>query len=360
MKKYGFQAAVFAVALGAFTACSDDDNQPIEPPVSKFSNGAYVLNTGNYGQNNASIQWYNKETGEVSKDLFETANERGIGDAQDMCVYGSKIYITSSTSAKIEVVNKEDFKVIKTLPLKNAQNQPIDARYLTAAGGNVFFTAYDGTVSRLDTLSLEITKTLPVGDHPEGITNAKGKLYINVSGYGSGKTVAVVDIASFTKLKDIEVKLNPNTECITGADGNVYMVSNGNYAGSSHVPEDKWIYQTLQCIDPVTDAVKELCNATYIANKGDKMYILYAEYYLPKTHSISVYDLKKNELKPFIDIKEVPNPSFIKVDPVSGDVYIGSMVKDANNEIYIYSEKGEFKKKIEAGYYTTAVYFPAQ
>ncbi|MEG1562815.1 MAG: hypothetical protein RR365_03675 [Bacteroides sp.] len=358
MKKlYWFKTSLFAMALGTFTACNDDDNGPqVDPTEPPTSVGAYLLNTGHYKANNASIQWYDYAAGTVSGDLFQTANNRGIGDAQDLCVYGSKVYITSSTSAKLEIVRQQDFKTLKTLPLTRA-GKPVEARYLTATGGNVYFTAYDGTVSRLDTLSLTITKTLTVGDHPEGITHAGGKLYVNISGYGKGSEVAVIDLATFTKIKDLKVKLNPNTECLAAADGYVYLVSNGNYAGSSWVPEADWVYQSMQRIDPATDAVTDVCNATYIANRGDKMYILYAEYYLPKTHSISVYDLKTKTLKPFLPIEAVPNPSFIAVDPTSGDVYIGNQVKDANDEVYVFDEKGTFKQKLQAGYYTTGVRF---
>lgn len=358
MKKYLFRTALCAVALGAFTACSNDDNEP-EAPAVMTTVGAYVLNSGDWGANNGSIQWYDMETGKTGGDLFATVNGHGIGDTQDLCVYGSKLYISCSTSAKIEILDRKDNKIIKTLSLMNLIGQPITPRYMTATGGNVYFTAYDGTVSRLDTLSMAVTATLPVGEGPEGITHANGKLYINLSDYkgdGTGKKVAVVDIASFTKKKDIEVKLNPYSECITGADGYVYLVSSGNFAGPT-MPEEQRIYQTMQRIDPQTDAVKEVCRASFIANKGDKMYILYAEFNLPDTHSISVYDLKTNEWKKFIDFSAVPKPSFIDVDPVSGDVYIGNAVYGGNNEVYIFSQEGTFLRKIETGYSTIGMFF---
>ena len=74
--------------------------------------------------------------------------------------------------------------------------------------------------------------------------------------------MAVVDAKSMTKLQDITVLLNPYTQCVTGDDGYVYVVSNGNYAGSESIPESQWIYQTMQRIDPDTYAVEEICNVT--------------------------------------------------------------------------------------------------
>lgn len=355
MRKYGFKAALWVLTLGVLTACSEDENASQGPLT--FEADAYILNSGDWGANNASIQGYNRSTGEGSGDLFALNNGRGIGDAQDLCIYGSKIYVTSSTSAKVEIVNRKDFKVVKTLPLKDDAGRSVEARYLTATGGMVYFTSYDGMLSRLDTLSMTVTGRVAVGDHPEALTHANGKLYVNISGFGMGNEIAVVDIASFTKIKALKVKLNPNTVCITAADGNVYSVSDGNFAGMPNLPQEDWIYQTVQRIDPKTDGVTEVCNGTFLANKGNKMYILYAEYNLPDTHSISEYDLTTGISKPFISISSVPKPSFIDVDPLTGDVYISNTVIGANHEIYLFNAQGVFKKKIETGYYTTGLFF---
>lgn len=236
MKKYWYKTAMLVMALGVFTACSDDDGPKIpEGPIAPV-NGAYVINTGNWNENNGTIQWYDRDLKTVSADLFAAANGAGIGDAQDLCVYGTKIYITCSSSAKIEIVDRKDFKRIKTLNLTNESGQPIQPRYMTAATGNIYFTAYDGTVSQIDTTSLSITQKIEVGgSHPEALTSANGKLYINLSNYdmdGTGKYVAVVNLANFTKIKDIEVLLNPYDICTTGEDGKVYFISCGDFGGN--------------------------------------------------------------------------------------------------------------------------------
>ena len=66
----------------------------------------------------------------------------------------------------------------------------------------------------------------------------------------------MVNASSLIKEKDIKVKLNPAYQCLTGADGYVYVVSQGNYAGTDKIPEEQWIYQTLQRIDPATDKLR--------------------------------------------------------------------------------------------------------
>ena len=353
--------ALISVALGVFTACSEDDPEdgPTLPTNPTETVGAYILHTGNWGGNDASIEYLDLEKGELSGDLYQAANQEGLGDlGQDLCLYGSKLYVTVAGSSKLVIMDK-NCKAIKTLALNNAEGQPIQPRYMTATQGNVYFTAYDGTVSRLDTLTMSVTGSVPVGDHPEALTHANGKLYVNISGYGQGKRVTVIDLKSFTKSKELDVVLNPYTQCLTGADGQVYIVSNGNYAGDSKIPEDQWIYQTLQRINPQTDQVEKLCPASYIANQGNKMYVLYAEYYLPNTHKAFIYDLKTGQESPFIHIQDVNSPRSMQVDPITGDVYITNVPEYGTPaDILVYDKDGNFKNKyLTNGYETSKVVF---
>lgn len=204
-----------------------------------------------------------------------------------------------------------------------------------------------------DTTSLSITGKIEIGDHPEALTSANGKLYVNLSNYngdGTGKYVAVVDIATFKKTKNIEVLLNPYDVCTTGEDGKVYFISCGDFSGNPA--------QTLQCIDPQTDQVTEICPASKMAMKDNKIYIIYAEYYenaAPK--SISVYDMNTKQTTQFANYSDFSNPGNIVVDPATGDVIIIDQPFSVLNDIYVYGSDGVLKKKLETGYYTTNMRF---
>lgn len=347
-------AAMFLIT--AMTSCNNDEpgiDDGTEKPV--ITTGAYIINTGNWGANDGSIQWYDIDKGTASSDIYAASNGKGIGDLQDLCVYGSKLYAVSTTSSKIEILNKEG-KMIKSISLKTS-NKSQDPRFATAGDGYVFFTAYDGTVSKLDTLSQEIVSSVNVGNYPEGLSYTKGKIFVNISGYGVGNTVAVVDAKTMTKVEDITVLLNPYTQSIVGSDGFVYIVSNGNYAGKDGLDEKDYIYGTLQRINPDTYQVEELCNASYIANKGDKMYILYSEFYLPERARCFVYDIKTGKETEFVKFSDIPNPGGIAVDPETEDVYIINQINGALNDVYIYDKNGTKKSQFETGNYTTGIRF---
>ena len=107
MKKHWFYLLFTATAvITSFTSCSDNDEiQPEPNPQPTTTLGAYIINTGNWGANNGSIMWYDAVNQTVSEDLYQTSNQKVIGDLQDLCVYGSKMYAISAASAKISVLD---------------------------------------------------------------------------------------------------------------------------------------------------------------------------------------------------------------------------------------------------------------
>ena len=385
MKLNWCKLAIMALALGVFTACSEDDEPNGEGPGTETGGGddttggsgdntggepvvtlgAYVLNTGNWDGNDAGIQYLDFQTGELSEDLYAAANGEGLGDlGQDLCVYGSKIYVTVSNSSKVAIMDR-NCRLLKSISVTASDGTPINPRYMTAYEGKVYFTAYDGTVSRIDTTSMSVDGKLNLidagaqtgYDHPEAITAANGKLYVNISGYGSGKWLSVVDVASFTKLKDIEIVLNPYTQCITAEDGYVYFVSNGNYAGKPSLTPEQYVYGTMQRLDPETDQVEQVCHATYIANAGDEMYILYSEYYLPEVARAYVRDLKTGAESEFIDMADLQSANGLAVDPASGDVYVFDAPYGAASDVHVYGADGTLKRTFEAGMSTSKMVF---
>lgn len=361
MKKVFYYLA-FLPLLTGLTACeNNDDPNPDDngkPVTSKH--GAYIVNTGNWNENDGSIQWYDRNEQTVSGDIYKQQNGKGIGDLQDLCIYGSRLYAISTTSSKIEIMERNG-KIVKTISMMNDAGQPKSPRYAAAGDGYVFISAQDGTVSKLDTTNMEIVSSVQLEGHLENLSYTKGKLFVNKSDYdkdGSGNIVFVVNAETMKKIKDITVLLNPYTQNFVGDDGNIYVVSNGNFAGAEWMPdEDSWIYGTLQQINPDTYEVKNLCNATYVANKGDKMYILYSEYYLPDRAKCFVYDVKTKEEKKFVDFEDFTNLGGIIADPNSDDICIISNPYGQLSEIMVYDSDGNYKRKFEAGAYTTNIKF---
>lgn len=347
-----FNKSLAVVALGAvFTAC--EDNSDVIRKV-EVLDGVYVLNTGNWGANNGSLQMYDPATKEVSDDIFAENNQVGLGDlAQDLCVYGSKIYVTVSGSAKLEIMDKKG-KSLKTILLKNESGVPVEPRYLAAANGNIYFSAYDGNIHRLDTVALEVNAKTAVGHHPEGITVSNNKLFVNNSDYmmdGSGNSVSVINLGTFKEERKIEVVRNPYNMSKTAENGMVYIVSCGDYG--------KTIPSTLQQINPSTYEVKELGTASVFDLKGSQAYTIYADYYVTGPKEFKIFDLESGKVSnnAFVSETNFSNPQTIQVDPLNGDLYISDQPWGELGTMYRYDASFSQVDKFETGYATAGIFF---
>ena len=346
MDKRFFMLSVLYATMAAhvLTSCKGDD-EPVEEPVVP-SEYLYVLNNGRYGSNNASLTLYDVEKGSTTHRFFEAQNGRRLGDTgQDLMVYGSKLYIAMFGESTVEVTDLEakSVKQIKT------EGQP---RYLAAYGGKVYVTYFNGYVARIDTASLSVEAKTSVGRNPEQIAVANGKLYVANSGgldfnteTGYDKTVSVIDIASFTETRKIEVVANPS-EVVFDKNSHIYVVSNGNYMDIPNV---------LQKININTGDVSVVTaiQATYMTTVGTKLYAIHSQYDSNWNQVISFYsyDLASNTRlsENFVGSAKVDFPYKISSDEESGEIYITSSDWINDGDVYLFDKFNQFIGKFEAG-----------
>lgn len=339
----GYLLVFAANELGEAEACASIevvDNEGTDGSIFQL----YFLNSGNMGNNNATLTMYDPETGESDPDYFMTQNGRGLGDtAQDIIVYGEKMYIAVYGESTIEVTDlrAKSIKQIRT------EGQP---RYMVADGGKVYVTYYNGYVARLDTASLEVEATVPVGRNPEQLAIANNKIYVANSGgmdastsVGYDKTVSVIDIPSFAETKKLDVVLNPGRVQVDD-QGYVYVVSIGNYGD---------IPNTLQRIDSRTDEVSvlEACpNATEMAYLDGVLYTYYSQWTasgLPST-TFTSYNTTTGATENWIkDGTAIAQP--YSVSATGACVYVAESDYTNNGDVYAFDTDGSLIVSIEAG-----------
>jgi len=340
-KKIFTMTALCASMVLSFTSC-DKDNDPVVNPVIP-SEYFYVLNSGNMGSNDASLSMYNIENNTVTKDIFEVQNSRRLGDTgQDIIVYGSKMYITVSGESTIEVTDLE----AKSIKQIRTDDQP---RYLAFYGGKVYVTYYTGYVARIDTASLNVETKVQVGRNPEQLTVANGKLYVANSGgadYGTevgyDKTVSVVDIASFTELKKIEVVLNP-TDIESDDAGNVFVISKGNYFD---------ILNTLQKINPQTDEVSVVSgiDGTIMTTAGNTLYSVYSQWGVSEIFYYGFNTTNNTVISDnFIGATNISSPYQINYDSSCERLFITASDYINNGDVYIFDKTNTYLNMFEAG-----------
>lgn len=349
-KNLFFVSALCMLMLVSLVGCDDNDDLNVKKEPIDSMSGIFVLNSGKMGNNNAGLSFFDLGSKQSDVENFKTVNGRGLGDtANDMILYGSKIYTAVYGSNVIEVTDLKG-KSIKQI---TSGETPLQPRHLTSFEGKVYISLYDGYVARLDTMTLTIEERVKVGRNPEQLVVANNKLYVANSGgsdyntpVGYDKTVSVLDLATFKEIKKIEVVLNP-VGLQSDSQGDVYLVSMGNYGD---------IPNTFQRIDSKTDQVQAITetSATEMACDGETIYIIHSQYDADWNQTISFisFDAVNEKVisKNFItDGTTVKKPYKIGVDRMTGSVYITSSDYKNNGDLYVFDSEGKKLYQFETG-----------
>ena len=341
MKKESRLVALLAM-LFIFVACSEDGCNPV---VSGGMSGGvyYVLNSGDWKSNNSSITRYDTSTGVATQGYFEYVNGRKLGNtANDMIVYGGKMYIAVAGEGTIEVADLG----AKSVEQIECGAQP---RYLAAHGGYVYVTCFDGYVAKLDTASLQVVGKVKVGRNPEQLAVCGGKLYVANSGgmdynteLGYDNTVSVVDLASFAEVNKLEVVVNP-ANVVSDGQG-VYVASYGNYAD---VPS---ALQYISSGAVSRDLPAECGNMTEICYNSGILYG-YSSRYDANWNTVTTYvSFDRSAFatdSPWIKESELPVP--YKVCAVGEYICVTSSDYMNDGDVWFYDTDGMLVAKIAAG-----------
>lgn len=339
------------VSLSVVVSCDIHKKDEVPPQI--VTEGVYILNNGNYASNDASLSLYDPEKNVISTNVFQSANGKKLGDlAQDMLVYGGKMYIAVYNSKVIFVTDRKG-KIEKELRISN-NGSNLSPRALIGYNGKIYATLYEGYLAQIDTLDYTIN-TVKVGANPEGLVAVDNKVYVANSGGMNfaigedyGNTVSVVEVQDlFREVATIEVAKNP-TRLLSNIRGEIYLISMGDYES---VPN------TLQKIDPKSHDVTVLTDrpVTYMSMSSDsKLYYLSAQYdeNWNTITSVGIYNTLTGEMEEdfLADGSVIKNsPTCISVDPVTNDVYIGTSDYVSEGDMYLFSKDGKLKHTIGTG-----------
>lgn len=327
MMKYKYLILfVFSLLIHACDDITDKDS----PEDNGGSNtetgtaGIYVLSEGLFNLNNSTLMFHSLKNGQTDTDYFRSKNHRGLGDtANDMAIYGSKLYIVVNVSSQIEVIDRASGLSLKRIPVLNKNGSSRQPRYIAFHKDKAYVCSFDGTVARIDTTSLEIEEYATVGRNPDGICVQGDKLYVSNSGgldwdgIGVDNTVSVVSTEPFKEIKKIQVGYNPGR---IRADnyGHVYVATRGKDISAGD-------YNFVQ-IDTRADEVKQIYDEKVMNFAiNDQLAYLYNFNYTTQDSQIKVFNLQTGTTlrEDFItDETEINTPYGIHVNPYSGNIYI--------------------------------------
>lgn len=350
MKKNLIKLSLLAVL---FSSCAKDPevaNPVVLPTEDLFKSGLYFVNEGNFNTGNATIDYFSKDSNKVYTDIFKTVNGRDLGDvAQSMTIHNYKGYIVLNGSAKVEVIDAKNAKSIATI------EGFLSPRFMVALDSTKGYVSdwFSNTVKEINLKTNAISKSINVGEGPEGMLIVGSNLYVaNCGGYGLDSTISIINLNTNEERKlivgDAPVAIQKD------ANGNIWVLCRGSYGPSWQTIEDDTKGELVK-INPSTNQII----ARYpIGNKGDhpdKMKINAAR---NSIYFLSSYNQLSGLFKFNITDVAVLNSPFIQgsfygvgVDRTNDEVYIASSPSFSQKGFMLrYNSSGTLIKSYDVGF----------
>lgn len=341
MEKNLYLLAALATGAIFFAACDSNDD-PAPPTPVEVSNGAFVVNSGNFSGNvDGSLTYFDYSSNTATNGAFANANGRSLGrTANDALAYGSKLYIVVDGENTIEVVDKTTLRSIKQIKTTEllSETKGKSPRHIAASDGKVYVTTYgesmvdyetytakgNGYVAAIDTANFGLARTYTVGAYPEGIAIHGGYAYVANSYYSYGSNgdayISQVDLSSGSEAKiQGEDVLNPVAVSVVNND--IYFLDYGQYDASWN-QKDAGVRKIA-----AGGTVTRVIDATSMYADDAHIFVINAPYGSGET-TYSVYNAKSST-PATLTLSEQPfSPACIGADPVTGHIFIASISKD--------------------------------
>jgi hypothetical protein len=202
-------------------SCNDDPKVILKPGAAGF----FVVNEGT----NTSISFYDRETEEMTNDVFIAKNGIPLGiQAQSMTVFEGKGYIVVQGSGKIEVIDADDYSSLATI----SEELPSPRYFVGISTTKAYVSDWgaDGVTGSVKVLNLttnEVTKTIPTGQGANRMLKVGNLVYVaNAGGYGNDNTIKILDTTTDEIVNTITTGDNPNG-MLKDNDGNIWVTSGG-------------------------------------------------------------------------------------------------------------------------------------
>lgn len=347
---------LFSAFIAVIISCNKRDFPPTPEPVKPLQ-GLYIINEGNFNKNDATLSYYDFAAAKVTNDFYALVNNRQLGStANDAIIYGNKMYIVMNGSNEITIVNK------KTAEFKGmvGKGDFWSPRYVVPYKNKILVTAFNNTLSIIDTTIFTTDKVIKVGANPEGVAVVGDMAYVVNSGGLNDvpdSTISIVDLNKGEEISKLVVGLNPYM-IIAGNDGKLYVSARSYWKDNTYIPK-------ITVIDSKTNKVIKKIDATgsKMAYYNNKIYTYDYDYKTQKA-TIVVIDSKTDNVltNEFITGgKTLQLPYGLDIDESNGDVYIADAVDYASpGMIHCYDASGNKKFSFSLapqGYWPTKVLF---
>ena len=313
----------------SLNACnSTSDPEPSQP----YDTGVFVVNRGNFFDNNGSITLINPTTKVTSFDIFQKENTNAVaGGVADYAEVDDKglILVDNSTAGKdyIQIVNARTFKAVAKIDSNIVENP----RYVVKAGTNkAYVSCWDafnadysykaGYILVINLTTNKITKKIMVQPGAEKLLVVGNEVVVASTGYSGSSNITVINTQTDTVSQTVTIGYEPK---LIGADANgkIWFEADGKFVKfnlSTKAVESRIAFATASTLNQSA--------GSFSFNKDKNVIFFVYSYYdyatnksKGETYSFNINDASIATTKPFI------NKLFtgLNTDPSTGNIYAG-------------------------------------
>ena len=218
--------------ISVMQGCKKDDPKLVAATAGgAYDSGVFVACEGPFGSGTGTVSFYNRTTGAVSNDIFQSANTFPLGNVvQSVNIYNGKGYVVVNNAGKIEVVTANDFKSVGSI---TGLNSPRYFLGITSAKGYVSeWGTTGGTVRVINLSNNSISSTINVGNGAENMVMVNNNVYVACSGgFVNDSIVTVINSTTDAVVTTINVGPNPG-DIKVDANGKIWVLCGGQWNGS--------------------------------------------------------------------------------------------------------------------------------
>ncbi len=353
MKRSGWFFMVFTSAV--LFGCMDDDalwdfERP-DPPVSY--EGVFIVNEGNFMYGNASLSYYDMESGEVFNDVFFNANAMPLGDvAQSMVIRDSLAYVVVNNSGKVVVMNVNTFEYVSVI---GGLTSP---RYMHFVDDTKAYVSdlYAKSIAVVNPQTFEVTASIDVSLPESGFYRHSteqmfpfGK-YVFVNCWSFDNSILVIDSETDEWIETIEVLVQPNSMVMDNY-GKLWVLADGGFPGSPFAYEEPGLMR----IDAATRQIEHTYRfelgdrplALSINGTGDTLFYINRHVF---RHDVTSADAPEKFIESPYTTGYAGGFSALGVDPVSSNIYVADAIDYMQSgRVYRYAPDAELADSFRVG-----------
>ena len=321
-------------------SCAKLNPDEISSNVTINGNGLVVVgNEGNFGSGNASLSIYNKNSGEISNNVYQNLNQSLLGDVlHSISHIDHQLFLIINNSGKIIIINDETFEFLYQI------DNMVSPRKIIKINNSKYYITdiYSNSIYIYNTYQNSLSEIL-VNGWCEDIIMQYEKVFVCNK---ANNQIYVINSNSDFIVDSISVGANP-VSIKEDLKGNMWVLCQGNITENP----------SISLIKSETSEILRSFNLENNQSYPSSLNIHNNQVYLINKHVYKIQNLNDSTAE---IVWQNNNNTFynLSIDPYVKDIYVTD-AKDyvQNGTLFIIDSNGNLKNEVTTGIIPKSIIF---